>query len=81
MASLSIRHAIARNPCLKWFGVLVVGAALSGCSTMRPPLNQPLNQTTSSESNVAEYRLRNLAPKSGNSDSLVVILTFSGGGN
>ena len=29
---------------------------------------------------MADYRMRDLSPKSGNSDSLVVILTFSGGG-
>ena len=63
-----------------WLRVLVIGVALSGCSTMRPPLNQPLNQPTSSEQRVAEYRLQNLSPQRGNSDSLVVILTFSGGG-
>lgn len=80
MASLTIHSTIARSPCLKWLGVLVIGAALSGCSTMRPPLNQPQNQPTSSERSVAEYRLQDLSLKSGNSDSLVVILTFSGGG-
>ena len=63
-----------------WLGVLVIGVALSGCSTMRPPLNQPLNQHTSSEPRVAEYRLQNLPPQRGNSDSLIVVLTFSGGG-
>lgn len=81
MASLSIDHAFfARSPFHKWLGVLAVGAALSGCSTMRPALNQPLHQPTSSAANVVEYRLQNLAPQRGNSDSLVVVLTFSGGG-
>lgn len=80
MASLTIHSTIAHSPYLKWLGVLVIGAALSGCSTLRPPLNQPLNQSTSSERSVAGYRLQDLALKSGNSDSLVVILTFSGGG-
>lgn len=69
---------------LKWLGVLVVGAVLSGCSTMRPPLNQPQSQIqsqpTASDRSMAEYRLQNLAPQPGNSDHLVVILTFSGGG-
>jgi NTE family protein len=80
MASLSIHHAFARSPCPKWLGVLAVGAALSGCSTMRPPLNQPLHQPTSAAPGMVEYRLQNLAPQRGNSDSLVVVLTFSGGG-
>lgn len=81
MASLSIDHAfVACSPILKWFGVLAVGAALSGCSTMRPALNQPLHQPMSSAANVVEYRLQNLAPQRGNSDGLVVVLTFSGGG-
>jgi NTE family protein len=80
MASLSLHRSIARSPCLKWLGVLAVGAALSGCSTMRPALNQPLHQPASSAPGVAEYRLQNLPPQLGNSDSLVVVLTFSGGG-
>ncbi len=80
MASLTTRNTHARSPCLKWLGVLAIGAALSGCSTVRPPLNQPLSQPASSDQSAAEYRLRDLAPQRGNSDSLVVILTFSGGG-
>ncbi len=80
MAHLSTHCTIAPSPYLKWLGVLVIGAALSGCSTMRPPLNQPLTQPMSSERSVAEYRLQNLSPKNGNGDSLVIILTFSGGG-
>lgn len=80
MATLTIHSTIARGPYLKWLGVLVIGAALSACSTLRPALNQPLNPPTSSEPSVAKYRLQDLSPKSGNSDSLVVILTFSGGG-
>lgn len=62
----------------------LIGAALAGCSTMRPPLNQPLerplDQPALSERHQAEYRLINLSRKNGNSDSLAVILTFSGGG-
>lgn len=84
MAGLSIRSTIARSRCARWLGVLAIGAALSGCSTVRPPLNQPTNQPSGraapSERSVADYRLRDLSPNSGNSDSLVVILTFSGGG-
>lgn len=80
MANPSIRITIARSPYLKGLGMLVIAAALSGCSTMRPPLNQPMNQPMSSERSVAAYRLRDLSPRSGNSDSLVVVLTFSGGG-
>lgn len=69
------------NPSVRDFSriglmVLAVGAALAGCSTTRPPVNQP----ASPEHGVAEYRLQNLAPRPGNSDNLVVILTFSGGG-
>ncbi|MDP1651177.1 MAG: patatin-like phospholipase family protein [Rhodocyclaceae bacterium] len=84
MVSLIVRKTNARIPCLKWLGVLAIGAALSGCSTMRPPLNQPQSQPqsqpTSSEPRMTEYRLQSLAPQHGNSDNLLVILTFSGGG-
>lgn len=80
MTRLTIHNTVVRSSCLKWFGMLAIGAYLSGCSTMRPPMNQPLNQPSSSESGVAEYRLQNLSLNSGNSDKLVVILTFSGGG-
>jgi NTE family protein len=74
---------IGRSLYLKWLGALACGAILSGCSTMRPPLNQPRNppsdQATLSAPPPA-YRLQNLAPRHGNSDHLVVVLTFSGGG-
>ncbi|MDP2810619.1 MAG: patatin-like phospholipase family protein [Rhodocyclaceae bacterium] len=70
----------APSPCLKWLGVLVVGAALSGCATTRPPLNEPLRPSPAAGPGAAEYRLPQLAPKAGNSDSLAVILSFSGGG-
>jgi len=80
MASLIIRNAKAHRPCLKWLGVLAIVTALSGCSTMRPPLNQPQSQSAVSDRGATEYRLQNLAPQPGNSDKLVVILTFSGGG-
>lgn len=76
MIGLVIRSAIARSPCFKWFGVLAVVAVLSGCSTMRPPLNQP----ASFEPSLAAYRMQGLSMNRGNSDSLVVVLTFSGGG-
>ncbi len=80
MVSLIVRKTNTLRPCLRWLGVLAVGFALSGCSTMRPPLNQPVMQATTSESSVTEYRLRNLVPRHGNGDNLLVILTFSGGG-
>jgi NTE family protein len=63
-----------------WLALLVISSALSGCSTMRPPLNQPLDQAASAASGMTEYRLQNLSPQRGNSDGLVVVLTFSGGG-
>lgn len=59
-----------------WLGALFLGVALSGCATTRPPLNQPLPSGRSG----ADYHLHDLRAASGNSDSLVVILTFSGGG-
>ena len=80
MASPTLQDMIVSRPYLLWLGALVIGAALSGCSTMRPTLNQPLNQTKPSGSSAAEYRLQDLSRKRGNSDSLVVVLTFSGGG-
>lgn len=88
MDSLIIRNTKTHHPCLKWLGVLAIVTALSGCSTMRPPLNQPQSQpqrqpqsqSAISDRGATEYRLQNLAPQPGNSDKLVVILTFSGGG-
>lgn len=74
---------IGRSLYLKWLGTLAFGAILSGCSTMRPPLNQPQNSPsdqTALSARPPAYRLQNLAPQRGNSDDLVVILTFSGGG-
>lgn len=77
------RLAIRSMPALKWLGALVVGVVLSGCSTVRPPLNLPQNTPSNQAALFARtpaYRLQNLAPQHGNSDSLVVVLTFSGGG-
>jgi NTE family protein len=70
----------ARGPWLKWLRVLVFAAVLSGCATTRPPLNEPLWPSPAAGPGAAEYRLPHLAPKAGNSDSLAVILSFSGGG-
>lgn len=76
-----------RSRHLSWIGVLAAGIALAGCSTVRPPLNQPRSHPQSLpgqmmpvEPRAAEYRLQNLLPQRGNSDKLLVILTFSGGG-
>jgi len=71
---------IARSPSFRWLGTLILAAALAGCATTRPPLHQPLQPSAAAGQGTAEYRLPRLAPKSGNSDSLAVILSFSGGG-
>jgi len=57
-----------------WF-LVGMAIALGGCNTM-PVRNQPLEHYTQG----AGYRYTNIAPAEGNSDSLCVILTFSGGG-
>jgi NTE family protein len=65
---------------LKWLGALVLAAALAGCATTRPPLAESLRQAPATGPVGTEYRLDRLALQSGNSDSLAVILSFSGGG-
>lgn len=74
---------VGRSPYLKWLGTLVFGMLLSGCSTVRPPLNEPLNPPSGQvplSAHSPSYRLQNLASGHGNSDHLLVVLTFSGGG-
>ena len=53
----------------------VIFSILAGCSTM-PKKNLPLDQF----SKRAGYRFSNISPGENNSDSLFVVLTFSGGG-
>ncbi|MDP2795821.1 MAG: patatin-like phospholipase family protein [Sulfurisoma sp.] len=65
---------------LKQLGTLFLAAVLTGCATTRPPLNEPLRPLPAAGQGGTEYRLPRLAPKNGNSDSLAVILSFSGGG-
>ncbi len=65
---------------LKWFGALTLAAALAGCATTRPPLTESFRQAPATGPVGTEYRLPRLASQSGNSDSLAVILSFSGGG-
>jgi predicted acylesterase/phospholipase RssA len=55
--------------------ILVLIVLMAGCTTL-PVQNQPL--TTHSQ--VSGYRFDNIAPGPKNSDSLLVVLTFSGGG-
>jgi len=56
--------------------VLVIAVALAGCTTI-PPQNQPLKE----EVGDGGYRLSNIPPGKNNSDSLFVLLAFSGGGS
>ena len=55
----------------------VLAAGLSGCEYVRPTLNEPLAKWDPQYG----YRFANLAPpEEGNSDSLFVVASFSGGG-
>lgn len=57
--------------------LLVFLMSLSGCEYVRPTLNAPLKQLDPA----AGYRWRNfMRPEEGNSDSLFIVATFSGGG-
>ncbi len=60
------------------WSVLIIGIALlSGCEYVRPTLNAPLRQWEPE----GGYRFSNLAPPGGdNSDSLLILASFSGGG-
>ena len=60
------------------WSVLIIGIALlSGCEYVRPTLNAPLKQWKPDHG----YRLSNLAPPGrDNSDSLLILASFSGGG-
>ncbi len=55
---------------------LAIAWALAGCTTI-PPQNQPLKV----EAGDSGYRLSNTPPGKNNSDSLFVVLAFSGGGS
>ena len=56
-------------------GLIIVALALAGCATL-PVRNEALTHFTPG----AGYRYDNIAPAGNNSDSLLVVLTFSGGG-
>jgi predicted acylesterase/phospholipase RssA len=56
--------------------ILVLTLALAGCTTI-PPQNKPLAE----EAGDNGYRLSNTPPGKNNSDSLFVLLAFSGGGS
>ena len=55
--------------------LLWVALALTGCNTI-PVQNKPMDHYVQG----AGYRYANIAPGENNSDSLLVVLTFSGGG-
>ena len=55
--------------------ILMIALALAGCATI-PPQNKPLEH----EAGDGGYRLSNTPPGKNNSDSLFVLLAFSGGG-
>jgi NTE family protein len=63
---------------MTWWSALTVmclAAAAAGCSTVHYTVNQPLTETRLDTG----YAIRNLAAP-GNSDSMVVMVAFSGGG-
>ena len=55
--------------------IFMIAWALAGCTTI-PPQNKPLKE----EAGDSGYRLSNTPPGKNNSDSLFVLLAFSGGG-
>lgn len=60
-----------------WAVIIVAMAVLTGCEYVRPTLNAPLKQWEPDHG----YRLSNLAPPDGdNTDSLLILASFSGGG-
>ena len=60
-----------------FFAVLVLLAMLQGCEYVRPIPNQPLKQWDPT----AGYRFRNLtSPDTNNTDGLLILAAFSGGG-
>ena len=59
------------------FAVVVALAILQGCSYVKPVPNEPLTQWDPT----AGYRFRNLMPPdSANTDGLMIVAAFSGGG-
>ncbi|MBX3302962.1 MAG: patatin-like phospholipase family protein [Nitrospira sp.] len=62
---------------VRWKMAIIVLTLLMGCEYVRPTLNEPITQWDPA----AGYRWRNLAPpEEGNSDSLFIVASFSGGG-
>jgi NTE family protein len=60
-----------------FYAVAFLSIFLSGCEYVRPTLNAPLQQWDPQYG----YRFRNLAPpEEGNSDSMLFVVAFSGGG-
>jgi NTE family protein len=57
--------------------VLSAALLLSACASLQPPRNPPMLPTADRG---AQYREENLARGEGNSDTLLLTLTFSGGG-
>lgn len=55
----------------------LVAALLAGCATLQPARNPPL---AAGADRSAQYRAENMARGEGNSDTLLLSLTFSGGG-
>jgi NTE family protein len=55
----------------------LAAALLAGCSTLQPARNPPLSAGAERS---AQYRAENMARGEGNSDTLLLSLTFSGGG-
>ena len=73
-----MNNRLLRRETLYWScAALILSIALAGCEYVRPTLNEPLKEWNPDYG----YKFRNLAPpEEGNSDSLLISASFSGGG-
>lgn len=73
-----MNNRLLRRETLYWAcAALILSIALTGCEYVRPTLNEPLKEWNPDYG----YKFRNLAPpEEGNSDSLLISASFSGGG-
>jgi len=79
MPALFATARFLRRRCLAL--ALVLGTAgLAGCSATRPVYNQPLPAKAAAETAEGGYRLSNVPASGRNSNELLVVASFSGGG-
>lgn len=74
---MTMARSMRRGRLFGLFALLVLYAMLQGCAYVRPIPNAPLNQWDPA----AGYKFRNLMPPTtNNTDGLLIIAAFSGGG-